>query len=112
MRSTVSGARSTASAGTCWARFSWKFALNFGQIQKTRSPISSLPSSEPLTSGCERRASARDERKQLPFAGRRSEERRVGKECVSTCRYRWSPYHYKKKNYKATRKAHESLHIT
>src|SRR3546814_14741568 len=23
----------------------------------------------------------------------RSEERRVGKECVSTCRTRWSPYH-------------------
>src|SRR3546814_19434064 len=27
----------------------------------------------------------------------RSEERRVGKECVSTCRSRWSPYHYTKK---------------
>src|SRR3546814_1548072 len=27
---------------------------------------------------------------------RRSEERRVGKECVSTCRSRWSQYHYKK----------------
>src|SRR3546814_16223848 len=26
-----------------------------------------------------------------------SEERRVGKECVSTCRYRWSPEHLKKK---------------
>src|SRR3546814_20540886 len=26
----------------------------------------------------------------------RSEERRVGKECVSTCRYRWSPYHEQK----------------
>src|SRR3546814_14348661 len=25
--------------------------------------------------------------------GQRSEERRVGKECVSTSRYRWSPYH-------------------
>src|SRR3546814_14104294 len=25
--------------------------------------------------------------------GDRSEERRVGKECVSTCRSRWSPYH-------------------
>src|SRR3546814_11502495 len=25
--------------------------------------------------------------------GERSEERRVGKECVSTCRSRWSPYH-------------------
>src|SRR3546814_20774209 len=23
----------------------------------------------------------------------RSEERRVGKECVSTCRFRWAPYH-------------------
>src|SRR3546814_19693262 len=29
----------------------------------------------------------------LPFTeGRRSEERRVGKECVSTCRSRWSPF--------------------
>src|SRR3546814_11546260 len=28
----------------------------------------------------------------------RSEERRVGKECVSTCRSRWSRYHYKKNN--------------
>src|SRR3546814_16444907 len=27
----------------------------------------------------------------------RSEERRVGKECVSTCQSRWSPYHNKKK---------------
>src|SRR3546814_12320476 len=27
------------------------------------------------------------------FSSRRSEERRVGKECVSTCRYRWSPFH-------------------
>src|SRR3546814_15688194 len=27
----------------------------------------------------------------------RSEERRVGKECVSTCRSRWSPYHSHKK---------------
>src|SRR3546814_11778539 len=26
-------------------------------------------------------------------AVQRSEERRVGKECVSTCRSRWSPYH-------------------
>src|SRR3546814_20424334 len=28
-------------------------------------------------------------------SARRSEERRVGKECVSTCRSRWSRYHYK-----------------
>src|SRR3546814_19049762 len=39
-----------------------------------------------------------------PRAGRRkrSEERRVGKECVSTCRARWSPYHYKKKKKQIT----------
>src|SRR3546814_20494877 len=31
---------------------------------------------------------------QWPLIARlRSEERRVGKECVSTCRSRWSPYH-------------------
>src|SRR3546814_15310604 len=35
------------------------------------------------------------EQRQLVLA--RSEERRVGKECVSTCRSRWSPYHLKKK---------------
>src|SRR3546814_17531234 len=28
-----------------------------------------------------------------PGSNGRSEERRVGKECVSTCRSRWSPYH-------------------
>src|SRR3546814_16118374 len=33
----------------------------------------------------------------LPRARLRSEERRVGKECVSTCRSRWSPSHSKKK---------------
>src|SRR3546814_11085635 len=31
----------------------------------------------------------------------RSEERRVGKECVSTCRSRWSPYHSKKRKRKS-----------
>src|SRR3546814_14452265 len=33
----------------------------------------------------------------------RAEERRVGQECVSTCRYRWSQYH-KKKNKTQTRR--------
>src|SRR3546814_18252794 len=32
----------------------------------------------------------------------RSEERRVGKECVSPCRSRWSPYPYKKKQSTST----------
>src|SRR3546814_18108120 len=42
-----------------------------------------------------------------PFDGTRlsrrsSEERRVGKECVSTCRSRWSTYHLKKNKNKLT----------
>src|SRR3546814_2779567 len=37
------------------------------------------------TSRCQRQRRAR--------SSHRSEERRVGKECVSTCRSRWSPYH-------------------
>src|SRR3546814_11216552 len=40
----------------------------------------------------------------------RSEERRVGKECVSTCRSRWSPYHQKKKN--QMREVNKETHIT
>src|SRR3546814_15830122 len=34
-----------------------------------------------------------DERLVERIEALRSEERRVGKECVSTCRSRWSPYH-------------------
>src|SRR3546814_12222289 len=43
-------------------------------------------------------AGARGERTQrIEQNIERSEERRVGNECVSTCRTRWSPYNYKKK---------------
>src|SRR3546814_12585965 len=37
-------------------------------------------------------SSGADDYLSKPFDGR-SEERRVWKECVSTCRSRWSPYH-------------------
>src|SRR3546814_20596006 len=37
------------------------------------------------------------EQRLRPVDGERSEERRVGKECVSTCRSWWSPVHSKKK---------------
>src|SRR3546814_14588615 len=48
----------------------------------------------PMTSAIRIR-SARDLAPILRMTAR-SEERRVGKECVSTCRPRWSPYHEKK----------------
>src|SRR3546814_13975023 len=44
------------------------------------------------------KAQASDPGQPIGFLNR-SEERRVGKECVSTCRSRWSPYHTKKTNH-------------
>src|SRR3546814_11909747 len=41
----------------------------------------------------ERLASTRHDDRDGLDGFRRSEERRVGQECVSTCRSRWSPYH-------------------
>src|SRR3546814_21031305 len=60
---------------------------------------------------------ALDDRRSTPFASvgnamdvaERSEERRVGKECVSTCRSRWSPNHYKKN--RGTNKQHNKKEI-
>src|SRR3546814_14299037 len=40
----------------------------------------------------------------------RSEERRVGKECVSPCRSRWSPYHEKKKSMMNHRRTIRHMH--
>src|SRR3546814_10962741 len=43
----------------------------------------------------------------------RSEERRVGKECVSTCRSRWSQYHSKQNNHTSkNKKTKVSVKIT
>src|SRR3546814_16986823 len=41
----------------------------------------------------DKRSDATSRGNRTRYAKRRSEERRVGKECVSTCRSRWSPYH-------------------
>src|SRR3546814_17694629 len=55
------------------------------------SPVALLPGSRTISIG------------RLHSFFLRSEERRVGKECVSTCRSRWSPYHEKKNNEKESK---------
>src|SRR3546814_323138 len=45
------------------------------------------------------------------FRGRRSEERRVGKECVRTCRSRWGPGRLKKKNIEQIVASKEAKHV-
>src|SRR3546814_4982564 len=52
-------------------------------IADTAANVASIFSSSPFLTSKQRAA----------IGNVRSEERRVGKECVSTCRSRWSPYH-------------------
>src|SRR3546814_2079838 len=53
-------------------------------------PTCSTPSGSPSCSSADCCGAASSHRRR---SDSRSEERRVGKECVSTCRSRWSPYH-------------------
>src|SRR3546814_2290064 len=46
-----------------------------------------------VVAGQDRNRRLDDDRPGIHFRYERSEERRVGKECVRTCRSRWSPYH-------------------
>src|SRR3546814_4705122 len=71
-------------------------------VQTCALPISSIARLQPRydIEQCRLPGAVRaDEADHRPFTNleghvvERSEERRVGKECVSTCRSRWSPYH-------------------
>src|SRR3546814_10641957 len=55
--------------------------------------ISGIEHLSSLPRGTEALGFYKTEAERTPIASIRSEERRVGKECVSTCRSRWSPYH-------------------
>src|SRR3546814_5420217 len=61
--------------------------LNSGRTARTRSFC--LPARN-QHGGCDRCRNGCTRHRACAW---RSEERRVGKECVSTCRSRWSPYH-------------------
>src|SRR3546814_13145146 len=66
---------------TSWLRNLHRRAACMGELDADETMIAGLRQAE--VEGTRARC-AGDER---------SEERRVGKECVSTCRSRWSPYH-------------------
>src|SRR3546814_15483298 len=92
------------------ARCILRYDLSARKIQRCdfcrSSSTSSLRESFPtMVLGRLLRISTATTRSCLPSCGlshvfSRSEERRVGKECVSTCRSRWSPYHEKKNKMK------------
>src|SRR3546814_11964050 len=64
--------------------------LSRGQLTQTRADAFELGRNIASTPG---KVVFETELFQLIQYNPRSEERRVGKECVSTCRSRWSPYH-------------------
>src|SRR3546814_15985474 len=78
-------ARSAGSSGNCCRQTT--------EDRQSDQDAQSGPSSQGRQ-GKEGKAQGRTVR--LTVMAGRSEERSVGKECVSTCRSRWSPYHYKK----------------
>src|SRR3546814_15543783 len=71
-------------------------------LNRSKSPRQSPTSQQSRAAGRESYADVlpsdnRTSRSMRVSAKQRSEERRVGKECVSTCRSRWSPVHEKNK---------------
>src|SRR3546814_13416674 len=85
-----------------WVTRDSKGNFNFNDLIQRSAPLSlagpvlAAPSLPMAVANATEQASA-SSASSADFQIDRSEERRVGKECVSTCRYRWSPYHYKKK---------------
>src|SRR3546814_16373046 len=83
-------------------RFQFEANRKLREIKSIRS-ITASPDESQLVFSALRRLYVMDEADQRPRAlvaqsiGQRSEERRVGKECVSTCRSRWWPSHKQKK---------------
>src|SRR3546814_12638680 len=77
------------------------YAFRFEGVEETRGPnyISALGHVQLLRDG-KPLALLHPEKRAYASGGQvmteRSEERRIGKECVSTCRSRWSPEHYQK----------------
>src|SRR3546814_18792992 len=69
--------------GICWIGLGDALTIIWPCLARKREPIYRLVSL------------AKEEGPWRNVTFKRSEERRVGKECVSTCRSRWSPYHYK-----------------
>src|SRR3546814_20326692 len=73
------------------------YVVPLARISSTRNPYLARPTAE------FRKSSSR-----ARIWSSRSEERRVGKECVSTCRSRWQPHHQKKTT--SHTKAHIQYH--
>src|SRR3546814_12639598 len=83
---------SYAVAGSGLAGDSGNYRFSFVQDATNATALSITPRALTVTADVLSRIYG-DANPALTYRVGRSEERRVGKECVSTCRSRWSPYH-------------------
>src|SRR3546814_3768590 len=85
--------RGQADQSHAWAKAAWR-PSDRRDLRRLRlmSPSARSRHDKAAVSGLEQTETYRQNRCQRHNFDR-SEERRVGKECVSTCRSRWSPYH-------------------
>src|SRR3546814_17991306 len=92
----ASGEQSLKGAkGAAFAKKMKATATHNEKIARTAAPNGKPPKFRPLQLATlvDAVPSGNDWFHEIKYDGYRSEERRVGKECVSTCRSRWSPYH-------------------
>src|SRR3546814_20738577 len=78
--------------------------LGDGRRVAARPALADLPGGAALGDGVPGSGAA------APLGGS-SEERRVGKECVSTCRSRWSPYHKKQQTHNRASDRSQAINI-
>src|SRR3546814_6907207 len=73
----------------------WRCIFLIHPVRIARSSLRPITQamSQPIRSREHPGVKCRRARKNFEISSIRSEERRVGKECVSTCRSWWSPYH-------------------
>src|SRR3546814_12030585 len=94
---TLFRSRDKAATSRWWGELRAEAAAAFGRSSRVRTRTAYRRSVRFRRDDHLRLLGNRDAAREIPAPRNRSEERRVGKECVSTCRSRWSPYHSKKK---------------
>src|SRR3546814_16469823 len=86
------------------AHVGWELAIHEGLQAGTDTSAHAAPLASTAMAAtpanCRRTPAGRKKNRKNDMRTPRTEKRRVRKECVSTCRSQWSPYHLKKKKTK------------
>src|SRR3546814_14995737 len=103
----LEGARKSCTQASAYDHVQWPALKMFGSarpsVMEFRAPAERAAEERGLDSGDDHAVQLyTTTNSDIPI---RSEERRVGKECVSKCSSRWLPYHYKQKEEMSNKRA-------